>query len=349
MPRVWAAVALLAGIAAGAMQPSAAADQPLRVVLAAAPHPDEDLIGRIRGQVSDLAVDLIGSPGDAPSGDLDQQLLIAAELGRRHRADAILWTQIVTTPGSGTADSRTVLFFVAQPGLRKVVVRSLECAPPAGTETSPAALTSACRETVALAARSALVALGHGDLGTSGPRAADWVLSAGWFMTGDGHSHPVQQGGLVRLGQQRERLGFAVSVSSGLPAGLRDDLTSIEIRQHRITAGVSWDLGNERILAISVAGRVGLALFHRATTAVAVADAGPAPEHYAVSPLMGPEIIARCRPDFLRGLGLAAGLALDVVPGAPDLVYTGAYAAHPGRQLWFVQPTASVALFVTGR
>jgi hypothetical protein len=321
---------------------------------------------RIRGQTSDLQVELVAAHAQAPRGNAEEQLRTAERLAQQHDAGLVLWTGFgprVASSDVNGSQTRTLRLFVARPGTGSVIARAIACesaADSAEGAAPPPSLPSACVEAVAVAARTALVALdqgGFGNLASPAPIATTRTFAAGWFGAADGQTRHGLHGGLVRVELAHGRIGAAFSLVAGFPASLSDDLTTVEMSRHLATAGAFFELGEEDGLALSLGARVGLALFHRVTIAVAApqGDAEGIPALLPTSPrytpalVMGPELVLRARPPILRGVGVALGLSLDVHLGAPELGYEGIPAGRASRPLRVAEPAAFFAFFVRTR
>jgi hypothetical protein len=313
----------------------AVADGPRIAVVVSTPSRDE-LLARVRGQTSDLTADVVTVAGDADGARGDRLGALEA-LAAQHHARALLWVGF--EPASDPSRTGRVLLSAEQPSLRRLLVRVIDC------EASAAGLSSACMETVAVAVRSAVAALAEGAvLGfqpapPAGPR---WSVSAGWTAALDGQTAHGLHGGLLRLGLDSGHVEATLVAASTLPAAASDQLTTVEIARHTIAAGALYRRGG-----LGVGARAGLALFRRSTTLVRSPALVAAPARLTPSLIAGPELLFVHRPRAWRGVGASLGVGLDVVPGAPELVYD-ASPAPPGRRLWRAEPWAAIAVVVGG-
>ena len=149
---------------------------PLRVVVRVTDPGDQALLARIRGQTSDLPVQLIPVAGDGEAM-LAEQMVVARQLAERHEAGAVVWFTRVLCPQMPGAVTG-ILVQLSQPALRTVLVHSTGSTGSAGCERAAAPLPSHALEEAAIAVRSALSAVANGgNIGVQAPaRRADTLV-----------------------------------------------------------------------------------------------------------------------------------------------------------------------------
>jgi hypothetical protein len=129
------------------------ASDALRVLIRVAAPGDRALVARVRGQLSDVNVELV--PMDTPplEATFAEQVQVAHALAEERGADVVLW--FASTPAAAPAHASGLLVHVATPGNERILTRRLLDAAAASGGKPPSSLL----ETAALAVRSAVSAL----------------------------------------------------------------------------------------------------------------------------------------------------------------------------------------------
>lgn len=340
-PRAWVVALLLASSAREAV----AADRK-RVAVRVPDATSRALMQRVRGQTSDLDVDLVEATEPVMEAHVGEEVATAGRLGRELDARVVVWFE------EGPAG---LTLFFSLPEEQRTLVRTL---PEAPGKNAPS---SATFEAAALVVRSVLRALASG--GTIGvtlaapldfreredatpvaaapkplpeareppapipnvepaPRASregartEWKESAalGWHATlidADTLVQGIEGQGVVSW----NGLGVGLQIALDAPAELDDPDASVKLLRLAGGAFVRYTLplGEHWRTALSVAG--GAVGIHRETVSVAT-GATRAPDAWLASALLGPEIGLWYRG---RSRGLTWGVGLRA--GA-DVVFT---------------------------
>lgn len=158
----------------------------------------------------------------------------------------------------------------------------------------------------------------------------------------DGESKLGQRGLFARASVGMGALSVSVYGSYGLPVGIDDALFALEVARHAAGGALDLrtDLSERTSFALGV--HAGAALFAR-TSAAKTPEAKPNPAALTPALEFGPEVaFAWLFGKWLDlGFGLAAQLALDVLPFAPSFEASGGGDRH---RLWAFQPRLSVGL-----
>lgn len=361
MTRLLLLVCLLVGGAA-----PAAPEEPWVAVLRTSSAEDEALVGRVRGQLSDLPVVLRVRPAPAPGPSAEEQWRAAEALATEDSARVVLWfTHLPDALSIHLADLST----------QRLLVRRV----PGGLLQGRTGR-SASAEAAALVVRSALSALLDGvllgipvvdtftpplrlpgfvalpsslrepvfsePLPAGPPVAAEalaaWALSVGWQAALDGYSPSGQHG--VQLGGSWERtwLRARVRLLASLPAHRSDAYTRVSLSRHAVGAAVEAAVVSTPRWRMGAGVGAGVAGFLRGTAAL-VPGITPAPARLSAAPYIGPELSAR----WLGGsLTLEASLAVDVLAGVPTFVYQQEGELLVRDRLWVVQPRFGLAMLL---
>jgi hypothetical protein len=359
----WLASLLCAYLCMGSQasaQPGPSEPRRLRVVIEAHDELDHALIERVRGQLSDLPVELVVATEGAEGTDLSARARHAQGLAATHRADVALWFAVDEAGGQ-------LLVFLAGADDDPVLVRRL----PGVVAPAPS---SALLESTALVVRSSLRTLAAGEpLGVeladgrgtttielrSGPSTAEAVqppavtperrnasstreraspghevlLFAGWQAVAAGA--PLQHGVLARAVLGYSMLEAAVAVSASLPVTHGDELSYLRLARHSASAGLALR-GAFHDLRWSAGARAGVVLLQRATEA-RTEELGARPSRTSPAFSVGPALAMSWMPGVL-GLGLELGL--DVLPDPPRLVYAQGDDRMLAFRPWVLEPRA---------
>ncbi|NVI99562.1 hypothetical protein HV824_15730 [Myxococcus sp. AM009] len=341
-----------------ALSSSSVAAEPWTAVVRVASDEDTALLGRVRGQSSDLPVRLEVSSG-APLGGFREGPWLAAErLAGRHQARAVLWF---------VREGSDVRVQVAEFDSRRLFTRA------ARLGQSPGSLEwSTGAEALALAARSALRAVeagaplgvvvevaprqaSSGEEGVAPPREDLGLASAEahparplWLTLGghaalDGYTRMGHQGLVVGVGVQPGRWRLRAQVLASVPARLRDARTEVTLGQHAasVWAGLPWAAAAR--LEVEAGLGLGAVVFTRRTQAL-TEEVEAAPPGTMLALLMGPELRARWR--MGARVGLEASLAAEVLLGRPELRYAidGNFVSRGAG--WSVRPRLGLVMVV---
>ena len=357
MTRLLLLVSLLLGSVA-----SAASEAAWVAVLRTSAPEDAELVTRVRGQLSDLAVALRVRPAPAPGASFEAQWRAAEALAHADAARVVLWFS--RAPG-------VLSVHLADLAEQRLLVRELPVAPGRRGR-------SAAAEAAALIVRSALSALAEGiPVGESIasrrapslrphralplPPSAEppllgsavthipptpsgrWLLSLGWQAALDGYSPVGQQGVQVGLGWEDASWHFRSRLLASLPAQLPDAFTRLSLSRHALGVEVERALLRSRHWRLGAGVGVGLTGFLRTTTALVPDVAATAPRLTLV-PSGAPTLSLRWRGGPVP---LEASLALDVLAGVPTFVYQiGEENLMLRNRLWGVQPRLGLAVLL---
>lgn len=300
----------------------------------------EDLaVKRLRGQVTDLDVELSPVPG-AIEPTLDAQLATAARLADANGARVVVWF-VARTGGSGAVA-------IATPADHRLFVRELPRADP-----------SALAEAEAVAARGALQAIAAGgSIGITveppaetapviepvSPAAraspsAGLALEAalGWQTALDDGADRGAQAIAQRTTLARGAWAGSLALALGFP-GVRAGTTEVELARSSGAAGLERRIGS---FALGVAAG---AVIYRRSTVTTPSDLTATRATTTVAFAAGPELRYRWQPGQLP-IGLEVTAAVDIVAGAPELAVMRGTAIDSLGQLWSVQPRVMLGLF----
>ena len=331
------------------------AKPPLRAVVRVAEPADEVLLARIRGQVNDLAVQLVVERGAHLEADVPAQVEAATQLASSRKARVVVWFRHPDTGG--------VVVHVADPDENSLLARWIDLGRGGRLESSAHA------EAVALMVRLALRALAAGGhIGVTKtpepepepepitppaivehaeePPQRSWfpVASAGWSAAVTGAREPVQQGLAVALGIDVGRWHAALDGVVGLPLTLADGLTSVDLARHEIGARLDWIPLRRDHLQASLGASAGLVAFARSAAVALSTDIDPAPAQTTLAFHVAPGVAAAWRPLEHAPLWIELSAAADVVAGAPRLGYRRAGQFVPTDSLWPVEPVAALSV-----
>lgn len=161
---------LLAGVRVVSAQPAAAPSARLHVQVRVERPADEKLLERLRGQTSDLPIELSPqpvSPSLSSFADTVRQTFVEC---RRSGADVVVWASVAPEPSASLG--ATMIAAIATCADEKLLLRRIEAQHPALEDR--AAVDSGAVESVALVLRSALAILARGGtLGASSTRGVE--------------------------------------------------------------------------------------------------------------------------------------------------------------------------------
>ncbi|MCC6994240.1 MAG: hypothetical protein IT370_06380 [Deltaproteobacteria bacterium] len=349
MRRLGVALALL-GLCGGV---ALAARVPLRVVVVEAEPRDAEVARRLRGQTSDLDVELVSVRAPAPQGDRADVARLAEVEGAR----VVIWFE-------HAAD--VIVVHLVDPRTRSELLRDVTSAG------SGAAAESARAEAAALVARGALRALARGgrigvgsppgarepevppdapeppppepspdgpDIEVRGGRPALRV-TVGWQLAFDGETPTGQHGLDVRLGLGRGAWHVALGALAGLPGELDDDDVAIEVARHGLLVAGGVERRGRR-LRLGLGAALGVIAFFRSSAALS-AEVSATPSQTTPVFFVSPEATASLR--LGGGLWLQLTGAADVLLPRPDFGYQIAGRFASRHRFWPVEPRVGVAL-----
>ncbi len=349
MRRLGVALALL-GLCGGV---ATAARVPLRVVVVEAEPRDAEVARRLRGQTSDLDVELVTVRAPAPQGDSSE----AARLAEAEGARVVIWFE-------HAAD--VIVVHVVDPRTRSELLRDVTSAG------SGAAAESARAEAAALVARGALRALARGgrigvgsppgarepevppdaptpappepgpdgpDIEVHGGRPALRV-TVGWQLAFDGETPRGQHGLDVRLGLGRGAWHIALGALAGLPVELDDDAVAIEVARHGLLVAGGVERRGRR-LRLGAGAALGVIAFFRSSAALSP-EVSATPSQTTPVFFVSPEATASLR--LGGGLWLQLTGAADVLLPRPDFGYQIAGSFASRHRFWPVEPRVGLAL-----
>jgi hypothetical protein len=333
--RVRATLALVLVLSA-----TAGAGERLRAVVRTTGAGDRELLQRVHGQASDLAVDLEEVQTWPLEPGVAEQLRVAVALAEKSAASVVFWF---------AAERGQLLVFVAEPRQSKLFARAID-----GSGAPPS---SAALESAALVVRSALQAFAAGGtIGvhwkpvettpTANPakrRAITGFGDVGWQFAFDGQTR-FEQGFTATLGLSVAHLEVALAAAISLSDTLRDTLTTFDFSRYTLAAQAGYRLLDRRPAVITVRAGLGWAGFsRRPAAALSPAVTPEASGRLTSSFLLGPELRASWRPRS-GPVALTAIAGFDWLPGAPTFVYNINGSPGSGRSLWVVQPRVGLAV-----
>ncbi|QSQ12834.1 hypothetical protein [Myxococcus landrumensis] len=316
---------------------------------------DGALLERVRGQSSDLPVELRAMPGPTLEGSPQSQWRSIVELAGVHHARAVLWFQ---------RSGPEVRIHFAQPASRHLFVRT------ARLEGAPGALEwSAGAEAVALVVRSALRAVEAGrplgevveapppvredlplppELWAMPPAAEDdtplrWQVLVGGMAVLDGYSSSGHQGLWIGSGWEFRPVRVRFHVLAGLGESLADGRTRVQLDQYAAGLWVDTPLLDTETFRWGLGAGVGALVFSRTTESQFKRIQAARPS-LTPAMLVGPEMSLRWR--FSRRVGVEAFLGADAVMGRPLLGYSEDGNFVMRNEGWGVRPRGVLALVV---
>lgn len=291
---------------------------------------DTELVTRVRGQTSDLAVSVSVSHAGRLEATLAEQLAAAERLAADRGARVVVWFRRL--------ESGAEIAYVAEPARRTVFARRIRAM------TKAQGGRSAQFEAVSLTVRSALQALAAGGhIGVTVPRPAPapvkpapvprpvaphakpsplrWTGSVGWQTVLDGLSPYGQQALATELGVKWRAGLVGVQLAEGFPLRLEDQLSSIDITRYSGGAYLGAEAALSRHFRLSAVAAAGVVALSRVTVALSP-EVTPAPGRRIWSAYFGPQLTLGWHPFASSGApALDLTGALDIVPGAPELGY----------------------------
>jgi hypothetical protein len=324
--------------------PICAAEPPrAKVLIWSESAPDQGLVERVRGQVSDLELDLVPLEQE-PSEDADtgavrvwftrpnserDLVVVHAARGTQGRP----WLREIgdgalTAPGAGLSSAtQEAAALVVREALRDMT-RVEPAAPLSRAEPkpppTPAAVVAAPRSALEKPKRSAL----------------SFRAELRWEGVEDGGALLSRHGPAVLLGAAYGSLELALFAGSSLQATEEDEHGKVRLlrRAFGLRGGREWILS--RAFRLDLGLRAGLVLYPRSALALAPSVV-PMADRVSVSSLFGPELRLGCAPrSWPIELILAGGL--DVVPGAPRVGYQVGGRFEPSFAVWRLQPSVGV-------
>ncbi|WP_338863488.1 hypothetical protein [Myxococcus stipitatus] len=320
---------------------------------------DGALLERVRGQSSDLPVELRAMPGPSLEGPPQAQWRSIEELAGAHQARAVLWFQ---------RSGPDVRIHFAQPSSRHLFVRT------ARLEGAPGALEwSAGAEAVALVVRSALRAVEAGrplgevveahapvpmtqekdtpvppELWDMPPNAEDdtplrWQVMVGAMAVLDGYASSGHQGLWLGSGWEFRPVRVRFQVLAGLDQTLADARTVVDLNQYAAGLWVDVALLDTRDFRWSLGAGAGGLLFMRKTESRFKRIEAAKPR-FTPALLAGPEMSFRWR--FSRRVGVEAFVGADAVMGRPLLGYSEDGNFVLRNEGWAVRPRGVLAVVV---
>ncbi len=311
-----------------------------QVLVRVANADDEALLERVRGQVSDLDIDL----------EVVQEQPAADASGSK----VIVW---FTRPDS---NADRVVVHAMQSGSDRTLVREIGD----GAPTESGALSSGTLEAAALIVREALRELTAREPAASTaqplPESSVRVVAASmiiktpdrsrisyrgqvdWTEVLDGVAAFRRQGPTFMLGGIYREFELSLFAGSSLPASESDAHGVIRLRRHvfGVRGGHQWRL--TRTFETSLGLRAGAALYARSAEALQT-DVTPNGSHLTVSGLIGPELRIGWAPSA-GPIEFTLTSGLDFVLGAPRIGYQVKGQFSPSFEVWRLQPTFGIGV-----
>jgi len=326
----------------------AAAEEHGRVIVRVSDTGLGALVERIRGQVSDLPIDIgaVTLPGLEPSDE--ERRRAALQLGRDHGAIAVVWFE----PQSDGA----IFVCVAASASGDVLVRRLDALPRRDD-----AATSERLETAAVVVRATLEALletgklqalstkrtGEAVPEATQPRdepaptppqpappqrimpVADTSpkkrpskvaarVALGWLAVADGQTQSGIHGAMVRVDVLKENLGIGLSGAMSLPGTIDDDVLHLRLVRRGVTADAFFVWPIAGAFAIEGHAGAGLVQFGRSTIGRPSAGAFATPSRTFLSPEFTGDVVLSVTPASVApGVRLFASGGAGFVPSPP--------------------------------
>ncbi len=336
------------------------------LVVRVAGTPVDAFVERIRGQVSDLPIDVRTVELDARA---DERARAALRRGREEGAIAVVWLEPIERGG--------LLVCITASESGELLVRRLD-APADRADTT----TSERLETAAVVVRATLEALLEtGRIGApssppapgvepspppegvsppsarpppTAPGPASQVgrspsftsrAALGWLAVIDGQTAAGLHGPLARLDVRREHVGIGLQGALSLPATIDDGVVELRLVRAALGADIflAWPLG--RMFTIEGHAGGGIASFHRSTASRPAAGVAGTPEQTAFTAELTSDVLVSIEPlPALPALRIvaAAGAALLLAPPRYDFMTTRGIALGPA--LSSIQPRFTAGL-----
>ncbi len=321
----------------------------LRAVVRVAGGDDADVLERLRGHVSDLAVELVVVKGELEARERARRAA-ASRLARRESVRAVVWFTPLRKGG----------FRVHVADVERKQLLERDVAPDKGKLDRSALL-----ETAALVVRSAFFAMQEGtDIGppeqfkedeeppaptpprSPAPRPREplavpaMALGGEWAFDATGkRGYP---GLLARASLLRGDFGVELGVHLPLVETLQGEFADVSLWRVPIWLGLDVSVWRPAAwLELHVAARGAIIIYERTTDAVSGGAMATPPATTAAGGV-GPEIRLQFRIVPRLRVELSAGA--DVVANAPDLHYQRGDESLQFAKLWLVQPHAGLNL-----
>jgi hypothetical protein len=372
--RARAVIALVAGVFVAAIvcygPRPASAKEPMRIVVWVAPDTDWPVVDRIRGQLSDLDVEMTTVDAPGPGAALRAQIEAAERLAQERGVRVVLWFDSATV-------SDQLIVYLCTPGSGRVLVRKLGSR--TRTDKGP---TSATLEAAAIVVHGGVEALAAGAtigftkeevLAESAPppqrssppapppapevavprrseegrplrsSRSRWTLTAtiGWQVEAIAPTL-ADQGPLagLRLGVGGWSVGIGASTSLG--ATLIDPRAHVRIQRPAGFArlGREWRIAEQASLDTGVC--LGALAFIRNTSDTAP-GVTPTASDVNASPFVGPEVSLMLAPAALP-LRVKVTFGLDIVASPIVVGYDAGGTFVQDEGTWPVQPRLGLEL-----
>lgn len=358
----------------------AEAQDGMRVLMRLAGAADRALLPRVRGQLSDVSVELIAVETPPLEQTFAEQVQAAHALAAERSGDVVLWF---------ASSEAGFLVHVATPGNERILTRRLA---------DGGKIDSGLMEKTALAVRSAVTALAAGGgigvstaealaeaapaeaeareervsvhvergafqdqvedqqapaperdslepalestLTQSAPLGARVLIGLQGVV--DGQSALGQQGLYARAGLSWGAFALQMYGTASLPARIEDPYFTLHIARHSAGAALSFRAQLTRDASVWLGGHAGALLLSRSSEAKSSAVLA-APRSLTAAFTSGPELGV----DWMFGrYGLGVLLGLDVLPSAPRFESAGvsSLGARDAHRLWSVEPRLGIGL-----
>lgn len=303
----------------------------LRVIVLVASDADRALLARVRGQTSDLDVDLVEAPQAAAPASLAEQVKVADGLTRAGGARVAAWFEL--PPRDGRA-----VVYVSETTSGRVFARVL-----GGDAGRAAGPDTALLEEAAVVLRGALRALASGAvigihreelLPKPPPRPAvvarpavppspdaGVFVAAGWQTALDGASARGLPAATLELGADYAGWEAAMVAGVGLPSEIEDDYATVRLSRHVAALRAGRRFVSARAFELRAGVAAGVAGFDRVTIGT---SEGVRPDRARLTPslLVSPEIAVGWHGGRRRAApAVLAVVGADFTPGAPTLGY----------------------------
>jgi hypothetical protein len=338
----------------------------LRAIVRVASAADRGFLARVRGQTSDLPVDLIEAPAASLEPTLDQQVAAAEALARARHARAVFWLgpdQVLAYIGSAPGSA-------APP---RLLTRQGWTGPAPAPAPSPSP-SSADLEAAALIARSALKAVleGH-EVGEprpppppppiatppppatapppAPPRPVEGWIALGWIAAADGVGSDPTGGFTARAGARLDRFavgaGFSRMLGKDVPRASSPDA---QHRRQAIVALVAMDVLRRSRIRLAAELEAGYERFWLTET---INPNATPPTLEQRRFMMGAELRGAVAVWARRhaAIELTLGVGSDYVPSPPSIVTKSdnGTVINTIWRLWRFQPRGILGVEVTLR